>query len=111
MSGDRVSGTAVQQPDGRVKPKPVLGKAAGAAVLGLAALASAMVGPLLSVPLALAAVIVAMRARRELKASNDELGGYGFSLTGFLLGGGVLAVALIYAAGPFISIALFFLFR
>lgn len=92
-------------------PRPVSGRAAGAAVLGMAALAASMLGPLFSVPLAIAAVIVAVRARRELKASDGELGGYGFSLTGFLLGGGLLAYVLLSYGLPYLYMAVFFIFR
>lgn len=98
----------VQQKPG---PKPVSGRAAGAAVLGMAALAASMAGPLLSVPLAIAAVIVAVRARRELRETGDELGGYGFALAGLLLGGGLLAFVLLSLGLPYLLAAAFTVFR
>lgn len=97
----------VQQKQGA---KPVSGRAAGAAVLGMAALATSMAGPLFSVPLAIAAVIVALRARRELKGTGDELGGYGLALTGLLLGGGLLAFVLLSFGLPYLLSVAFLVF-
>ena len=49
------------------------GKATGASVLGIAAVATAVVG--VGLPLGAAAVILGMRALREIDAAGGEVGG------------------------------------
>lgn len=76
----------------RTTPRPVDGRAL--ASLGVAVLGALLVGvPLLAAALAVVAIVLALGARGRLRA-DDGLRGTRASLAGFVLGLGVLAVAL-----------------